>query len=144
MIIMQGASGHGKSFIAQTLAAGYFSRNEGIKVRICSADQFWIDDNGFYAFDVHRLGEAHDQCRNSATDAMEREVDVIIIDNTNTRKSEAQYYLDLAHTFGYDVQVIRVSADDKTAEEQNESRSADRVIPATVIQKQLNRMEDIL
>jgi len=78
LYIMRGVSGSGKSFKAKQLAG-----ENGV---ICSADDFFVEKGkGEYAFDPNLLGEAHQQCQDRATQAVQQGLSPIIIDNTNTR-----------------------------------------------------------
>lgn len=138
LILMQGCSGSGKSFVATCLMQKYSMDN--IACEYCSADSFFIND-GKYEFDSNRLGVAHDYCKNKAKRAMQNNYDVVIIDNTNTRQKEAQPYIDMAKEYGYFVSIISVSADDSLIDKQNKSRKSDRQIPKAVIEKQKNRTQ---
>ena len=70
IVIYSGISGSGKSTAAEALADEYLAK--GKKVRICSADHYFLDDDDNYHFDRDALGMAHAVCfgsflrRNSA------------------------------------------------------------------------------
>ena len=97
VILLRGASGSGKSAVAEFIANTYKNDN----FAICSADDFLIKD-GQQNFDAQKLGLAHNYCY----EKFERSLsycDLIILSNTNTRNSEIIPYLDLAAKHGYTV-----------------------------------------
>jgi len=100
MIIMRGIPGSGKSTRADSL--GEYYAEQGKTVITCSADDFFMK-GGKYVFKRQELGMAHAYCYNRARRACEREVDVIIIDNTNVKKRDYRRYVDLAKERRYDV-----------------------------------------
>ncbi len=50
---------------------------------VCSADNFFLCDDGTYSFDRDKLPEAHNQCQTKASEACSQDHNPIIIDNTN-------------------------------------------------------------
>ncbi len=105
MFIMRGLPGSGKSVAAYWIGG-----------TICSADHFFTK-NGRYVFDPKMLFEAHEACMKKARDACEREDRVVVIDNTNIKVWNFQYYLNLAETHGYKVQIIDMYDSGKTDEQ---------------------------
>jgi len=104
-IILRGAPGSGKSFKAKQLVG-----NTGV---ICSADNFFTV-NGHYNFDVTKIKDAHKQCQNLALDALQNEVDTVIVDNTNTTITEMKSYIPhikLAQKKGYSVEIIEADSE---------------------------------
>lgn len=109
-IILQGIPGSGKStYIEKVLSEKYQH------YLVVSADHFWLK-NGTYKFDVSRLGEAHMECRrrflsahNDASKFPKWNVEVIIVDNTNTTLLEMAYYHDLGSLHG-PVEIHRIKA----------------------------------
>lgn len=97
LVLMQGPPGSGKS----TVAAGMGC------VRV-SADDY-MTEGGIYRFDPKRLGYAHDSCKNMARHHMAGAEPLVIVDNTNTRRSEVAPYYGMAEQYGYSVRVIRCS-----------------------------------
>ena len=98
LIILSSISGGGKSTFAE-----FLWRKDPLNSVICSADSYFIDDDGDYNFDASQLGKAHQFSKNLCKDAMEADAGTIIIDNTNTTRKEAKPYIDMAEQFGYDV-----------------------------------------
>jgi hypothetical protein len=125
--IMQGVPGSGKSTIAKKL------RQMDPNSEIVSADDFFVQADGSYVFDRTKLGDAHKQCQAKARMALEKKMSVIV-DNTNIKKKDAQFYLDLAKEFNAEVQVIRVVSDFKNVHN----------VPQEVVDRMNAEMENIL
>lgn len=144
LILMQGSSASGKSFVAEALKTHYETILK-TNCQICSTDNFWyIVGNGEkYAFDQKRLGEAHEWNQNWVYELMRNNQPAIIVDNTNTKQSEAKVYLNLAKQYGYEVRVVSVSCSDSVAKMYNSQRDIDRRVPEHVIDAQNKRMERI-
>ena len=90
LILLRGLPGAGKSTLAKTF--------EG--ARHFEADMFFMDENGNYNFDVTRLREAHEWCRNNVDNTMSFGIDVVV-SNTFTQKWEMDAYYELAKKHGY-------------------------------------------
>jgi predicted kinase len=100
VIILRGASGSGKSTYTKKNFPGAF---------VCSADHYFHSGpNGEYNFNPSKLGQAHGQCRSKFLHALYDDVPVIVVDNTNTRIDEMEYYVKNAKEHGYDVEVVRL------------------------------------
>jgi predicted kinase len=98
VIIIRGTSGSGKSTFANLFADP--------KV-ICTADDFFYDNDGKYNFDPTKLGAAHGQCQNKFECALQDpSIKLIIVANTNVKPSDYQYYLEKANEYG--VRIISV------------------------------------
>ena len=96
LYILRGVPGCGKTTVANTLT---LSETVG---KICEADRFFIED-GVYKFDVNRLSAAHEWCRNQCRAAMESQVPVIVISNTNITPKEFSPYESMAEVYRYRV-----------------------------------------
>jgi tRNA uridine 5-carbamoylmethylation protein Kti12 len=120
MVILRGVSGSGKSTVAKDLASQ--AMTVGGKVVICSADDYFIR-LGSYKFDPRLLPEAHAWCRGKAIGALEAEVDLVIIDNTNLCKWEFEPYEKMAADYSAECQVIVVGEFTKEAIELYASRN---------------------
>jgi len=90
LILLRGLPGAGKSTLAKTF--------EG--ARHFEADMFFMDENGNYNFDVTKLREAHEWCRNNVDNTMSFGIDVVV-SNTFTQKWEMDAYYELAKKHGY-------------------------------------------
>lgn len=88
--VLQGVSGSGKSTWAKVRA--YEAIKQGRTVAICSADMFFEDALGVYTFDASKLSEAHAACFRDYIGAVTSDVDLIIVDNTNTTTMEVSPY----------------------------------------------------
>jgi predicted kinase len=100
LLIVRGAPGSAKSFLARGLApnANY------------SADDFFEKDGG-YNFDRALIGEAHASCQERTEEAMARGESVIAVHNTFSKAWEAQFYFSLAPNYDYTVFVIECQND---------------------------------
>jgi len=97
MIILRGAPGSGKSYIASCIKERYPT------AEVCSSDDFWYRESGGreYRFDQSRLEEAHKNCFDRAEAAAIRGASPLVIDCSNTRAYEVRVYTDLARRFDY-------------------------------------------
>jgi len=141
LILMQGPAGGGKSTVAK--AVHEILEREHSVVCYSTDDERYTED-GVYVFDSKTDFLNHEKTLKKCELAMVRDVEVIIIDNTCILKKYAQPYLDLAHTYGYDTQVIRVTAELGTILKQNDRRTPDRRVPKEVIDKMTGQMEDLV
>jgi tRNA uridine 5-carbamoylmethylation protein Kti12 len=141
LILMQGCSGSGKSTIAELIKAGYLA--QGATVEIHSTDNYFMSD-GKYKFNPKLLGVNHGKNQQAVVTSMDNKVDVVIVDNTNTKKAHVKPYIDSAAEHKYDVQVVRVTAPAAVIAFQNGSRSSDRRIPDDVIVRQALDVEDLV
>ena len=99
LVVMQGASGSGKSTVAKTLKA--MLEATGLEVEIVSTDkEFEVD--GVYTFDPSKLGENHAKCQKKARFALACSTSVIV-NNTNTQAWEAKPYVQMAQELGVPV-----------------------------------------
>ena len=138
---MQGIPGSGKSTMASVIQAETGGR-------IISTDEFWYTFAGerttVYAFDINRLAEAHRWNQQHCIELMQADEPVIIVDNTNIKKRDAQIYIDLAAIFGYDVQVVSVQVTPEIAKARQMDRPVDRRIPDDVIIRMHETMERLI
>src|SRR5574337_327661 len=98
VIIMRGVPGSGKSTHAQKLGG-----------TIVSADN-WFMKNGSYQFDASQLGQAHGACQRAFTEALQRGVELVVVDNTNIKVRDMKFYVDNAKKFNYDWRIVEVVA----------------------------------
>ena len=64
---------------------------------------YFINENGEYKFDMDKIKNAHQWCRNMVEDAMKRNLDKIAVSNTFTMEWEMESYNNLAKQYGYTV-----------------------------------------
>lgn len=137
MMIMSGISGAGKSTYANRLMKklnGIF----GWRVAKCSADDYFINDDGDYIFDRTKLGSAHGYCKHEAARLCKAGYDLVLIDNTNIREREIKPYREIAKEYGYDVVVRCIGSADEESVETYFKRNAHNV-PKEAIQRMANR-----
>lgn len=107
LIILRGLPGSGKSTLAKELVERY--SNLGYVVRVLSTDSkhFVYTEEGWkYVFQPQNLSRFHKENIYDAEGAMRNEVDVIIIDNTNTTWSEIKPYALLALVNDYEIEIV--------------------------------------
>lgn len=111
--IIRGISGVGKST--------YVMMNESVakaeeRSIVCSADDYFVNEQGQYEFDGRKLPMAHQWCWGKFIDAI-GEGRNIIVDNTNTQPWEYENYIKLAKLFDYEVEIIHITPKGLTNEE---------------------------
>lgn len=97
MIIMRGLPGSGKSTQAKLYANQY-------NAVICSADDYFMTDDGRYLYDADEIRAAHAVCKLKARVALAKGENVII-DNTNIKLRDMQEYFDMAKNYGAHVHI---------------------------------------
>jgi predicted kinase len=113
---MCGIPGSGKSTTCKRLATDYLSK--GFSVEICSADDFFMK-SGTYQFDFKLLGSAHKMCQGLFKGALERNTDIVIVDNTNIRPQDRKYYYKVAEEHGYTIVLEVIQGDVDICEQRN-------------------------
>lgn len=121
MTIMRGLPGSGKSTIAASLGADV----------VISADDFFTDAKGAYAYDGRKIGAAHAWCQEGVRLALMCGLSVVV-DNTHTRRWEMQPYIDMARYFGIEPAVVVARGDFQNI----------HGVPGDVVAKMLDRWED--
>ena len=150
LILMQGVPGSGKSTVAESILRdlrSMYDPEDGLRLfQKISTDDYWYEKGGgVYAFDHGLLGLAHFWNQERCQAAMaEDNAWVIIVDNTNRTCESVKPYVELAKTFGYTIQTIRVDPGLDVALERNARRSEDRRVPDDVIRAMYAEMEPLL
>ena len=124
VIVMRGPSGAGKS----TYVMGNFP-----DAVICSADNYWLDGDGNYNFDVEKLHCAHMYCKGLFLESLKSNEDLIVVDNTNIRTRDYKYYIDLALEYGYNVEVHEMDFKDEHVELFQDRNAHD--VPSHVVER---------
>lgn len=139
LVIMQGAPGSGKSTMARKIAE---AQPETLST-IFSTDDYWLANPDVYAFDAAKLGQAHRWNEGRVRNAMEHEIGLIIVDNTNVLRSYVLPYEQLAVQHGYSVEYCRVDPGLDECLRRNALRSEDRIIPEDVVRELHAKMETL-
>jgi len=139
VIIMSGVSGSGKSSYISNVIVPEIQRN--MSFLVLSADDFFIyPDDGSYVFKPKLLGKAHAFCFRNFIRALQSEIDVVVVDNTNTTAVEIAPYVLAAEAFHYEAEIITLMCEDDFVET-CAARNAHGVSPAGV-QAQHQRLKE--
>lgn len=103
VFIMRGVPGSGKSTIAKEIA-----HPDGV---IHSTDSYF-KENGEYKFDPSKLGENHEKNFQSFQKSLREDKPIVVIDNTNIKRSHFEKYIDAAKEKGYLVHEVAVPPPD--------------------------------
>lgn len=107
VIIMRALPGSGKSTFAKQLAARV--KSEGGTAVICSADDYFYElGGGTYQFDPSKIGDAHKQCFKKFIKAIQDNIDLVIVDNTNLSTWEFSPYKTYAEAMDYTFEIKQV------------------------------------
>ncbi|RLN25757.1 hypothetical protein BBJ28_00004660 [Nothophytophthora sp. Chile5] len=125
VIILRGIPGSGKSSLGREIEA--ICQQQGVAFTACSADYFFETPRG-YAFDVKKLGVAHNKCKSDFTKAIQSGIPrrrsddgvergglrqhIILVDNTSTQKWEYEPYEEIAKAHGSRVHVMEMECPD--------------------------------
>lgn len=109
VIIMRGLPGSGKStWIANNVPGAL----------VCSADEFMVQD-GVYVWDPSKLHAAHSKCQDKYMLALQGRMPLVVVDNTNLRPRDMEYYVVLAENMGYDIEIRTIHCDPAVAAARN-------------------------
>ena len=109
VIAMRAIPGSGKSIFAKQLVAKAQAENK--TAIICSADDFFIElGKGKYQFDPSKIADAHKYCFRKFIKAIQDEINLIIVDNTNLSAWELSPYKTYAEAQDYDFIINEVKA----------------------------------
>ena len=97
MLVMRGLPGSGKSTVVSSITRLYPG------AVVCSADQYFMTEDGKYEFDASLLKFAHQQSQNKARDACEAGERLVVVDNTGVKRWELVNYFRMAQSFDYTV-----------------------------------------
>lgn len=134
VIIMRGIPGSGKST--------WVEENEPDS-HYCSADRYFVGEDGVYRFNPANIGEAHKSCMRHFLDALFfcEEIDHefnVVVDNTNTQLWELSPYMAVALARGHKVKIVTVHCDFTTAAERNTHG-----VPEQAVKAMFERFEHI-
>lgn len=114
LYIMRGLPGSGKSTRAREICHEALNMGADGAV-ICSTDQYFMVGDEYH-FDRNNISIAHNWNQIRVTELMESEVDVIVVDNTNTTEKEMAPYKNLAKDNRYEVCEVVVGAESMRAD----------------------------
>lgn len=137
VIIMRGVPGSGKSFLVNNLVNE--AKLAGKSVVVCSADHFHINEDGIYNWKAENMGKAHKWCKDKFDLALRNDVNLIIVDNTNTRMSEARPYVLDAHSQGYEIEILEPQTEWKYDIKKLLEKGTHNV-PRKTLEEMLNRL----
>lgn len=141
LILMHGLPGSGKSSIDIIKDFKYYSSSS--KYAICSTDSIWNGEEGYhYLFVGKFIGVAHRINQAKVDEAMSRNIQTVIVDNTNLTFKECEPYCVLAKQYGYVVKIIEPDTTWKDEPYQCWAHNKHNV-QAGVIKKMADRQEDI-
>ncbi|MFA5947169.1 MAG: ATP-binding protein [Patescibacteria group bacterium] len=109
LFILRGIPGSGKSTYAKSQPGAV----------ICSADDFFVQPDGSYAYDKSKIQLAHDFCFKKCHDALHAGEQTVIIDNMNTTAWEISPYVMLGRNFGYRVEILNFPCDQQVGVSRN-------------------------
>lgn len=101
VIILRGAPGSGKTSLARL-----FVLMHGPMTLVISADSYVYENGGKWSPEA--MLTAHRQCQDQFVRALAIGVELIVIDNTNTKESDFACYQEAARLYGYEVRCLVV------------------------------------
>lgn len=115
--IMRGLPGAGKST---------WARRNYPQAHVCSADSYFLDDEGVYRFNRALISRAHASCLRGFAEILAsiagdpaNSPKVVIVDNTAIMAWEISPYYNLAMAYGHDAAIIHVKCDAEIAHSRN-------------------------
>jgi predicted kinase len=100
VVILQGIPGIGKSTYTRKFETAL----------VCSADDYMFED-GVYVWRADKLGYCHAQCFSKFKNGLDNKIELIFVDNTNTRAREIKPYIKLAKDNNYEVEILWLRGD---------------------------------
>jgi predicted kinase len=129
LILLRGLPGSGKS----TLAKIILQLPTNTEPEVLSADDFFVDSDGNYNFDVTKIREAHNYCQFRCSERMRQQKSRIVVANTFTQEWEMESYFDMAKRYNYRIHTVIV-------ENRHDSKNVHNV-PEEKIEQMVNRFQ---
>jgi predicted kinase len=104
LILLRGLPGSGKTTIAKIL----LQLKSTDEPEVLSADDFFINENGEYDFDLQKIKEAHQYCQFRCSERMRQQKAKIIVANTFTQEWEMDIYFEMAKRYNYRIHTLIV------------------------------------
>ena len=133
VFILRGIPGSGKSTIAERLGLGY-SPND---VVVHSTDNYFYDEKGNYNFDPKKLGYFHALNLMAFTKSCNTGVEVVVLDNTNTKHREYKKYVKVAEEMGYRIHILTIGDFDIDKADERNTHG----VPREAIEKMAERFQ---
>lgn len=140
LVLMRSLPGAGKTTLVSEVISYYFALYAQ-SMMVCSADDWFVDDDDNYLFDRTKLAGAHRYCRTAARKSMSLALDLVIVDNTNTTWSEMKDYVYMGVKYGYDIRLCEPKTWWKFDVDELTKRNT-HMVPKDAIQKMLDRWQD--
>lgn len=105
MILMRGAPGCGKSYLAREIVDMAIA-SANYNNHIFSSDDFFYDRQNRYRYDSYRIPDAHEFNQKRVAAKAASGWSPIVVDNTNMRVWEMHAYVTIAVTHGYVVEIL--------------------------------------
>lgn len=106
ILVLRGIAGIGKSCLARVIYQWCLAH--GLTCVVCNADVWFVDHDNTYHWNREGLTNAHDHCHGRFMMGMALRNEVIIVDNTNLRPGDYQWYLDHFDLDNYELHVVEI------------------------------------
>jgi predicted kinase len=137
VLALRGLPGSGKNYYIENVIEKEF---DFLEYRIVSADGYFIRPDGIYDWNPRLLWNAHQYCFINFEEAIEKGTPLIILNNTNIKKSYYQHYIELAKVFDYEIEEIVIGEFTEEAAQLYASRNVHNV-PYSTIKKMMEEFE---
>jgi tRNA uridine 5-carbamoylmethylation protein Kti12 len=138
VVILRGVIGSGKTTFASFLEM--YARSRRYSAIICSADRYFQGPGGFH-YDASRLREAHDYCHECFRAAIDGLVNFVIVDNTNIRPDEYEWYVRAAEDGNHRVTIVNFRCETIVAARQLYDRSL-RLVSRDIVDRRFFEFRD--
>lgn len=134
---MRGVPGSGKTSFVLNFLGSQFKNN----YTVCSADDcpVYYDENHNYHWTIERCITAHSYCNRQFETAIERNSNLIILDNTNIQNKDFQAYVTKAKAAGYTVCYVEFPPDEAKLDEYAERNT--HKVPRESILRMIKKWE---
>jgi len=107
LILLRGLPGSGKSMLGKLINTIHFNIATPTNP-VLSADDYFINKDGIYEFDVEKITEAHNDCIQRCAKLMSGGSNKIVVANTFVEQWELRPYYEIADRYGYCVHSLIV------------------------------------